>query len=385
MNYSARLVRGRPEPRPGAGAMGQGAARARRMPACSRASACWRSAAAGAAWPSTPRADFDAHVTGVTLSTEQLAFAQERLRAQGLADQADLRLQDYRDIADGPFDAIGSIEMFEAVGRAVLARLLRQRCASCSSRAAGPASRASPSATTCSSATSSRTDFIQQYIFPGGLLPCPTRVPRTRPQRPGCAIVNELASARTTPRRCAAGACASWRRKPPCASCGFDSRFMRIWEFYLAYCEAAFATGNTDVMQFTLRNGMTRADAPRPHAPRGAAAAGRAARRGAGQPRAAGAAAGAEDRAARRAAAGRRPAALPGPACLRHPPVGARPTSACATCSGAPLALELEYARALDGEAIAERSLEGDAGARPASTPRRPSAGCSRCGRSSPT
>src|SRR5574343_1850791 len=61
--------------------------------------------------------EFGAHLTGVTLSTEQLAWAQERLAAQGVADKADLRLQDYRDITDGPFDAICSIEMLEAVGR----------------------------------------------------------------------------------------------------------------------------------------------------------------------------------------------------------------------------------------------------------------------------
>ncbi|MGL6111790.1 MAG: SAM-dependent methyltransferase, partial [Rubrivivax sp.] len=60
---------------------------------------------------------FDAHVTGVTLSTEQLAFAQERLRTNGLDHKASLRLQDYRDLDDGPYDAVASIEMFEAVGR----------------------------------------------------------------------------------------------------------------------------------------------------------------------------------------------------------------------------------------------------------------------------
>ena len=96
------------------------------------------------------------------------------------------------------------------------------------------------------------TDFIQQYIFPGGLLPSPSAF-RAEARRAGLQIVDELAFGTDyaeTLRR--------WRvqflaRDPQVRQLGFDTRFMRIWEFYLAYCEAAFATGNTDVMQFTLR------------------------------------------------------------------------------------------------------------------------------------
>jgi hypothetical protein len=94
------------------------------------------------------------------------------------------------------------------------------------------------------------TDFIQQYIFPGGCCPAP-RLPRQAQGRPGGG--GELAFGADyaeTLRR--------WRvqflaRDAQVRKLGFDTRFMRIWEFYLAYCEAAFATGNTDVMQFTLR------------------------------------------------------------------------------------------------------------------------------------
>ncbi|WP_088283516.1 cyclopropane-fatty-acyl-phospholipid synthase family protein [Ideonella sp. A 288] len=194
--------------------------------------------------------DFGARVTGVTLSAEQLAFGRERLAQAGLADRADLRFQDYRDIDDGPYDAIVSIEMFEAVGREywagyfdTLRRQLR------------PGGRACIQSITIRDDLFARyvggTDFIQQYIFPGGLLPSPSAF-RAEAARAGLRVVNELAFGpdyAETLRR--------WRvsflhREAQVRTLGFDTRFMRIWEFYLAYCEAAFAAGNTDVMQFTL-------------------------------------------------------------------------------------------------------------------------------------
>ena len=192
-----------------------------------------------------------ARVTGVTLSSEQLEFATERLRRRGLAERSDLRLQDYRDISDEPFDAIASIEMFEAVGREYWGSFfatLRGRLK--------PGGRACIQTITIRDDLFERytrsTDFIQQYIFPGGLLPSPQAF-RSEATQAGLEVVNELAFGADyaeTLRR--------WRvqflaRGPQVRKLGFDTRFMRIWEFYLAYCEAAFATGNTNVMQFTLR------------------------------------------------------------------------------------------------------------------------------------
>ena len=195
--------------------------------------------------------EFGAHVTGVTLSAEQLAHAQQRLQAAGLAAQADLRLQDYRDIADGPFDAIASIEMFEAVGREYWDSYFKT-----------VHDKLKPGGHACIQSITIRddlferyvrsTDFIQQYIFPGGLLPSRT-VFAQQAAKAGLQVENELdfgADYAETLRR--------WRlqfldRDGPLRQLGFDSRFMRIWEFYLAYCEAAFATGNTSVVQFTLR------------------------------------------------------------------------------------------------------------------------------------
>jgi cyclopropane-fatty-acyl-phospholipid synthase len=196
-------------------------------------------------------AEFGARVTGVTLSSEQLAWAQERLAAQGLAAQADLRLQDYRDIADEPFDAICSIEMFEAVGREYWASYFKTVHDKLK-----PGGRACIQTITIRDELFERyvktSDFIQQYIFPGGLLPSPSAF-RAEAAKAGLAVCNELAFGpdyAETLRR--------WRvdflsRDAQVRRLGFDTRFMRIWEFYLGYCEAAFATGNTNVMQFTLR------------------------------------------------------------------------------------------------------------------------------------
>jgi len=128
---------------------------------------------------------------GVTLSTEQLEFATERLRRHGLAARSDLRLQDYRDITDEPFDAIASIEMFEAVGREYwdsFFATLRGRLK--------PGGRACIQTITIRDDLFERytrsTDFIQQYIFPGGLLPSPQAF-RSEARRAGLEVVNELA------------------------------------------------------------------------------------------------------------------------------------------------------------------------------------------------
>ena len=193
--------------------------------------------------------EFSATVTGVTLSTEQLAWAQQRLADADLPGE--LRFQDYRDIADGPFDAIASIEMFEAVGREYWPSFF-----STLKSQLKPGGKACIQSITIHDDLFDRyvksSDFIQQYIFPGGLLPSPQAF-RAAAAQAGLRVVNELdfgLDYAETLRR--------WRDSflgadTPVRKLGFDTRFMRIWEFYLAYCEAAFATGNTSVMQFTLQ------------------------------------------------------------------------------------------------------------------------------------
>ncbi len=195
--------------------------------------------------------EFGASIHGVTLSTEQLAFAQDRMARFKVGDQADLRLQDYRDIPSASYDAICSIEMVEAVGREywagyfeTVARLLK------------PGGKACVQSIVIDDALFDRyigsTDFIQQYIFPGGCLPCPREF-RKAAQAAGLAVVDEFAFGADyaeTLRR--------WRdkflaEKQQVLQLGFDERFSRIWEFYLAYCEAAFEMANIDVVQYTLQ------------------------------------------------------------------------------------------------------------------------------------
>jgi len=188
--------------------------------------------------------------TGVTLSEQQLAHAQKRLGDQGLGAQAQFRLQDYRDISDAPFDAICSIEMIEAVGQAYwptyfesVARLLK------------PGGRACIQSIVIADTYFDRyvrgTDFIQQYIFPGGCLPSPSAF-RQHAQAAGLRVVDEFAFGLDY-----AHTLRLWRErfmqvKPQVLALGFDERFVRIWQFYLAYCEAAFMEANTDVVQYTL-------------------------------------------------------------------------------------------------------------------------------------
>jgi cyclopropane-fatty-acyl-phospholipid synthase len=195
--------------------------------------------------------DFKARVTGVTLSSEQLAYAQERQRKAGVSERVDLRLQDYRDIADEPFDAIASIEMFEAVGQEYWASYF----ATLSSKLK-PGGRACIQSITIRDDLFERyvagTDFIQQYIFPGGLLPSASAF-KAEAAKVGLEVVNELAFGSDYAETLRRWRVDFLRQEGAVLQQGFDTRFLRIWEFYLAYCEAAFATGNTNVVQFTLR------------------------------------------------------------------------------------------------------------------------------------
>jgi cyclopropane-fatty-acyl-phospholipid synthase len=187
------------------------------------------------------------HVTGLTLSSEQLDYARGRLSPLG--DRCDLRLQDYRD-ETGQYDGIASIEMFEAVGEAYWPSYFAtlKRCLA-------PAGRACVQTIVIADELFDRyrigSDFIQQYIFPGGMLPSPAAF-RREAGRAGLEVVNEHAFgidyARTL---------ATWRQRflgqlDRVRALGFDARFVRTWDFYLAYCEAAFARRNTDVVQYTL-------------------------------------------------------------------------------------------------------------------------------------
>ena len=182
-------------------------------------------------------------VTGLTLSPAQLAWAQQRVPT------ADLRLQDYRD-TDESFDHVVSIEMFEAVGERWWPTYFRTVA-----NALKPEGRAVIQSITIRDDLFAEyrkgTDFIQQYIFPGGMLPSRAEF-RAQAARQGLAVRDEFAFGIDY-----AHTLALWRdafdaRWPQVAALGFDEPFRRLWRLYLSYCEAGFLAGNIDVVQFEL-------------------------------------------------------------------------------------------------------------------------------------
>jgi cyclopropane-fatty-acyl-phospholipid synthase len=189
------------------------------------------------------------HVTGITLSPSQLSHAQARLAAAGLTDKADMRLEDYRD-TEGTFDRIVSIEMFEAVGEdywgTYFARL-RERLAAGGAAVLQVISIADAKFDSYRSSP----DFIQKHIFPGGMLPSNTAF-RKCIAAAGLVLKHEelfgLSYAATL---------AEWRRRfhrawPDLVKLGFDDRFRRKWDYYLAYCEGGFRAGAIDVGLYKL-------------------------------------------------------------------------------------------------------------------------------------
>jgi len=189
------------------------------------------------------------HVTGLSLSDAQTAYARERIARAGLADRVTLRVQDYRD-ERGTYDGVASIEMFEAVGeRYWPAYFAAVR------RALAPAGRACVQTITIDDARFERyrtqSDFIQQYIFPGGMLASPSRFAadaRDAGLDVGGTHLFGGDYAETLARWLAAFDAGAGAVRAQ----GFDERFIRCWRFYLAYCIAGFASGSTDVAQYTL-------------------------------------------------------------------------------------------------------------------------------------
>lgn len=191
-----------------------------------------------------------AQVRGLTLSAEQLEFARQRIAAAGLAARAEFSLMDYRD-SRGQYDAIASIEMFEAVGESYwpayfecVARNLKQGGRACIQTIV--------IADELFENYRKSTDFIQQYIFPGGMLPSPCAF-RAEAEKHGLCIVDEYSFGRDYARTLAEWRDAFKQQLPQVRELGFDERFLRTWEFYFGYCEAGFRAGSIGVMQFTLK------------------------------------------------------------------------------------------------------------------------------------
>jgi cyclopropane-fatty-acyl-phospholipid synthase len=197
----------------------------------------------------TAARDYDSDVVGLTLSGEQKEFAQERLRVAGLSAKTNIRLQDYRDVS-GSFDAVVSIEMFEAVGQENWATYFNKvRSLLRSGGKAGIQVITIDDARF--EAYRNRPDFIQKYIFPGGMLPSPERF-EEKARGAGLELENRLffgASYAKTLRLWNQEFQSRWSE---ISDLGFDDRFRRLWTYYLAYCEAGFRTGAINVAQYTL-------------------------------------------------------------------------------------------------------------------------------------
>ncbi|HBD91711.1 MAG TPA: SAM-dependent methyltransferase [Gemmobacter sp.] len=188
-------------------------------------------------------------VTGLTISQEQHDFARDRIAKAGLADRVEIKLQDYRD-ERGRYDGIASIEMFEAVGEKywpvyfeALHNCLNPGAAATLQIITVPDHRFE--------AYRKTVDFIQKYIFPGGMLPSPGAL-RREVESAGLRLKGSIEfgeSYSQTLRR--------WHdvfndRWPEVQRLGFDARFRRMWNFYLTSCAGAFHGGNCDVTQITV-------------------------------------------------------------------------------------------------------------------------------------
>jgi cyclopropane-fatty-acyl-phospholipid synthase len=190
-----------------------------------------------------------AKVTGITISQAQHDFAKKRLFEAGLAEKTDIQLIDYRDVK-GSFDRVASIEMFEAVGEKYWPTYFNKI-----QDVLAPGGQAGLQIITIKDELfadyRSRADFIQKYIFPGGMLPSEKRL-RQETDRAGLEwreVSRFGQNYADTLVQWSERFQGAWDEIKPL---GFDERFRRLWQFYLSYCEAGFRTERTDVIQLSL-------------------------------------------------------------------------------------------------------------------------------------
>jgi len=189
-------------------------------------------------------------VTGVTISQRQLDYARDRLAQAGLADRVDLQFRDYRDL-EGQYDHIVSIEMVEAVGERYwpdyFATLRRHIV---------PGGSILVQAIVIADEFFDRyrrhPDFIQSYVFPGGMLLSPANL-RQQCRQAGLKIAELYSFGMDYARTLETWLGRFDRVADQVAKLGFDDRFRRMWRYYLAYCAAGFATRRTDVLQAHFR------------------------------------------------------------------------------------------------------------------------------------
>lgn len=189
-------------------------------------------------------------VTGLTISKEQLAFARDRIQRAGLDHLVDFKFQDYRD-ETGKYDHIVSIEMFEAVGEEYW-KVYFSKLNECLK----PGGRAGLQIITIKPESyeeyRSNPDFIQKYVFPGGMLPTQEHLQELG-KSVGLAEASDFGFGRDYARTLAEWRVRFWAVWDKVKPLGFDERFKRLWEFYFFYCEAGFRDGNIDVRQIVFQ------------------------------------------------------------------------------------------------------------------------------------
>lgn len=190
-------------------------------------------------------------ITGITISKEQLAYAKERMVRQNLTGQVDLQYTDYRDVHER-YDRIVSIEMFEAVGETYWETYFKQikNCLKTGGKAGLQIITINNDAF---EKYRKRTDFIQKYIFPGGMLPSTERLQKEF-NKANLHLMNKLDLGIDYANTLAKWDTSFHEKWQEIKKLGFDQKFKNLWHYYLAYCEAGFRTKHIDVSQFVLEN-----------------------------------------------------------------------------------------------------------------------------------
>ncbi|OBT15992.1 cyclopropane-fatty-acyl-phospholipid synthase [Vibrio sp. UCD-FRSSP16_10] len=197
---------------------------------------------------------YGCRVTTTTISEEQFAYAQQKVEQAGLLDKITLLKQDYRDL-QGQYDKLVSIEMIEAVGKEFLPSYIK-KCQQLLKPGALMAIQSITIADQRFDSYSKGVDFIQKYIFPGGFLPSVTHLLQQTTEHSDLVLqdLHDIGSdyARTLK---------AWlhrfnQAEPELASFGYDQRFMRMWRYYLCYCEGGFLAKRISTVHLTFRNSI---------------------------------------------------------------------------------------------------------------------------------
>jgi len=194
--------------------------------------------------------NYGCKIVCLTLSTEQLEWAQQRIDQAGLSEYVEFRLQDYRDVT-GKFDRIVSVEMFEAVGEEHWPTYFEQL-----QRCLVPGGKAGLQIISIANdryaGYRDTTDFIQKYIFPGGMLPSPEKLDE-QVERAGLRNIGQVNFGASYARTLELWRKEFLRNWDAIAELGYSEKFKRMWEYYFSYCEAGFRRNTIDVGHYFLQ------------------------------------------------------------------------------------------------------------------------------------